>query len=120
MISIIGIPLDENSSFLRGSAKAPPLILDAFRSDASNMYAENGFNCGDSGKVKNFGNLQLTAGKAAMDSIKKAVSKELNLNQKVVSLGGDHSITFPIIQAYSQSYSDLNELSISTKALDIP
>lgn len=112
MISIIGIPLDENSSFLRGSAKAPPLILDAFRSDASNMYAENGFNCGDSGKVKNLGNLQLTAGKAAMDSIKKAVSKELNLNQKVVSLGGDHSITFPIIQAYSQSYSDLNILHI--------
>ncbi len=112
MISIIGIPLDENSSFLRGSAKAPPLILDAFRSDASNMYAENGFNCGDSGKVKNLGNLQLTAGKAAMDSIQKAVSKELNRNQKVVSLGGDHSITFPIIQAYSQSFPDLNILHI--------
>ena len=112
MISIIGIPLDENSSFLRGSAKAPPLILDAFRSDASNMYAENGFNCGDSGKVKNLGNLQLTAGKAAMDSIQKAVSKELNRSQKVVSLGGDHSITFPIIQAYSQSYPDLNILHI--------
>ncbi|MBT6418589.1 MAG: agmatinase, partial [Candidatus Marinimicrobia bacterium] len=46
----------------------------------------------------------------AMDSIRKTISKELNRGQKVVSLGGDHSITFPIIESYSQNYSNLNIL----------
>ncbi len=84
--------------------------MDAFHSDASNMFAENGINCGDGSLVTDLGNMRLPTGKAAMDSIQKAVCKELDHNHKVVSLGGDHSITFPIIQAYSQSYSDLNIL----------
>ncbi|HIA85078.1 MAG TPA: agmatinase, partial [Candidatus Marinimicrobia bacterium] len=53
MISILGIPLDENSSFLRGPAKAPKLIMEAFYSDASNMFAENGIDCGDQSKFTN-------------------------------------------------------------------
>ncbi|MBT3478776.1 MAG: agmatinase [Candidatus Marinimicrobia bacterium] len=110
MVSIIGIPLDENSSFLKGPAKAPPLIMDAFHSDASNMFAENGVNCDDVDRIRDIGILQLPAGKVAMDSIRKTISKELNRGQKVVSLGGDHSITFPIIESYSQNYSNLNIL----------
>ncbi|MBT4271267.1 MAG: agmatinase [Candidatus Marinimicrobia bacterium] len=110
MVSIIGIPLDENSSFLKGPAKAPPLIMDAFHSDASNMFAENGVNCDDVDRIRDIGILQLPAGKLAMDSIRKTISKELNRGQKVVSLGGDHSITFPIIESYSQNYSNLNIL----------
>ncbi len=110
MTSILGIPLDENSSFVTGPAKAPRLIMDAFHSDASNMIAENGVNCGDPNTVTDLGDMQLSTGKAAMDSIRKTVQKEINRGQKVISLGGDHSITFPIIQAYSQSYSDLNIL----------
>jgi len=110
MVSIIGIPIDENSTFLKGPAKAPPLIMDAFHSDASNMFAENGVNCDDVDRIRDIGILQLPAGKVAMDSIRKTISKELNRGQKVVSLGGDHSITFPIIESYSQNYSNLNIL----------
>ncbi|MBT6128817.1 MAG: agmatinase [Candidatus Marinimicrobia bacterium] len=110
MVSIIGIPIDENSTYLKGPAKAPPLIMDAFHSDASNMFAENGVNCDDVDRIRDIGILQLPAGKVAMDSIRKTISKELNRGQKVVSLGGDHSITFPIIESYSQNYSNLNIL----------
>lgn len=110
MVSIIGIPIDENSTYLKGPAKAPPLIMDAFHSDASNMFAENGVNCDDVDRIRDIGILQLPAGKLAMDSIRKTISKELNRGQKVVSLGGDHSITFPIIESYSQNYSNLNIL----------
>lgn len=110
MISLIGIPLDENSSFLKGPAKAPRLIMDAFHSDMSNMYAENGINCGDPNTITDLGDMQLSSGKNAMDSIRKTVEKELNRRQQVISLGGDHSITFPIIQAYSYSYPALNIL----------
>ena len=110
MISILGIPLDENSSFMRGAAKAPFAIMDAFHSDSSNMFSENGFNCGDSKKIKYLDVLKLSSGKAAMDSIRIRVKKELEYDQKVLSLGGDHSVTFPIIQAYAEKYKGLNIL----------
>ena len=108
MISILGIPLDENSSFIKGTAKAPRLIMDAFHSDASNMFSENGVNCADPNTITDLGDMQLFTGELSMVSIRKTVQKELNHGQKVISLGGDHSVTFPIIQAYSQSYPDLN------------
>ena len=110
MISILGIPLDENSSFLRGAAKAPQLIMEAFYSDSSNMFAENGIDCGDQSKLANLGDLQLPSGNSAMNLIQKTVEKQLDQDHMVLSLGGDHSITFPIIQAYAQKYNNLNIL----------
>ena len=110
MISILGIPLDENSSFLKGAAKAPQLIMEAFYSDSSNMFAENGIDCGDQSKFANLGDLQLPSGNSAMNLIQKTVEKQLDQDHMVLSLGGDHSITFPIIQAYAQKYNNLNIL----------
>ena len=52
MLSVLGIPFDENSSFLKGSSKAPQKIIKAFYSDASNAFSENGFNCRDTKKLK--------------------------------------------------------------------
>ena len=110
MISILGIPLDENSSFQRGASKGPSQIIDAYKSDASNTFAENGSNCGISRLIKDIGSLQLSKGKAAMTAIQRAIASELKIMQKVISLGGDHSITFPIIQSYVQYFPDLNIL----------
>ncbi len=110
MLSILGIPLDENSSFLKGAAKAPELIMDAFHSDASNMFSENGFDCGNTNRITKLGDMKILTGEEAIQSIQKTVQKELGRRQKVLSLGGDHSITFPIIQAYRQSFPELNIL----------
>ena len=112
MISILGIPLDENSSFLSGASKGPRMIMDAFQSDSSNMFAEDGYDCSDSSNILDLGLMKLSTGAAAMDLIHKTVQKELNRGQKVISIGGDHSVTFPIIQAYHEQYSNLNILHI--------
>ena len=40
--TLIGIPWDVNSSFLRGAAAAPPLVRQALFSPASNMWTEFG------------------------------------------------------------------------------
>ena len=39
---LIGIPFDANSSFMRGTAEAPPLIREASRSDSTNLCTEQG------------------------------------------------------------------------------
>ena len=85
-------------------------IMEAFFSDSSNMFAENGIDCGDQSKFANLGDLQLPSGNSAMNLIQKTVEKQLDQDHMVLSLGGDHSITFPIIQAYAQKYNNLNIL----------
>ena len=102
--------MDENSSFLSGASLGPRMIMDAFRSDASNMFSENGLDCGNPNNITELGVMELSTEASAMDSIRKTIQKELNRGQKVISLGGDHSITFPIIQAYHEQYTNLNIL----------
>ena len=46
-LALVGFRFDENSSFLRGAAGAPPLIREALASDHSNSWAENGTDLAD-------------------------------------------------------------------------
>ena len=108
MLSILGIPFDENSSFLKGSAKAPQKIIEAFSSDSSNAYSENGFNCRNTEKIKILDNLELPYGELAIEKIRTIIKEELEKSNHVLSIGGDHSITFPIIEAFSAKYDSLN------------
>jgi len=110
MLSILGIPFDENSSFLKGSAKAPQKIIEAFSSDSSNAYSENGFNCRNTEKIKILDNLELPYGELAIEKIRTIIKEELEKSNHVLSIGGDHSITFPIIEAFSAKYDSLNIL----------
>jgi len=76
MLSILSFPSDENSSFIKGCSKAPTAIIKAFNSESSNMFSENGFNCGNDGQVRILDTLELQSGKTAIDQIKNAVKKE--------------------------------------------
>ena len=40
-IALIGMPFDDHSSFLKGPAKAPPLIIEAIESDSANYFTED-------------------------------------------------------------------------------
>ena len=110
MLSILSFPSDENSSFIRGCSKAPTAIIKAFNSESSNMFSENGFNCGNNEQVRILETLELQSGKAAIDQIKNAVKKELAKSKNIISIGGDHSITYPIIESYSNNFKSLNIL----------
>ena len=110
MISILSIPLDENSSFIKGCSKGPASIIKAFQSESSNFFSENGSNCGDQKQVCILDELELQSGGLAIKEIQIAVKKELEKGNNVISMGGDHSITYPIIKAYSDKYDSLNIL----------
>ena len=110
MLSLLGIPFDENSSFLKGSAKAPQKIIKAFYSDASNAFSENGFNCRDTKVIKILDEIKLQSGELAIEKIRNKSQNELEKGNNLISIGGDHSITFPLIQAHSTQYKTLNIL----------
>ena len=46
-LALIGFPLDETSTYMKGPALAPPLIREAFRCDSSNTWSELGVDLGE-------------------------------------------------------------------------
>jgi arginase len=102
---LLGITFDANSSYLRGAAGAPPLIREAFRCDSSNSSTESGIELGAE-SVLDAGDLQLPA-HGAFTAIENAIGALLDKGQAPVCLGGDHSITYPILRAFGRRFSEL-------------
>jgi len=103
--TLLGIPFDANSSYLRGPADAPPLIREAFHCDSSNSSTESGIELG-SESVLDAGDLDLPAD-GAFTAIESAVAELLDKRQTPICLGGDHSITYPIVRAFGKRFADL-------------
>jgi arginase len=106
MPTLLGIPFDANSSYLRGAAGAPPKIREALRCDASNMWTELGVDLGAAGAFADAGDLQLRDCDAFAE-IERSVGSLLGRGEHPISLGGDHSITYPILKGFARQYSDL-------------
>ncbi len=96
---LLGIPLDHNSSFLRGPAQAPPLLRDALRSDAWNSWTETGVNLGIPGSFEDAGDLQDMEAPDAYTRIESAIAQIVENKKRPLSLGGDHSVTYPVLRA---------------------
>jgi arginase len=112
MISLLGIPFDAFSSFLHGPGKAPPVIRAALHSDSSNYFTERGLNLKDHPGWRDAGDLQVPSGMAAIQAIESAMDGQLKTSSKIMALGGDHSITYPIVKSLSKKYGPLNILHL--------
>ena len=102
---LLGIPFDANSSYLRGAAGAPPLIREAFRCESSNSSTESGIELG-SESLLDAGDLELPLN-SEFTAIENVVGELLDRGQTPVCLGGDHSITYPIVRAFGKRFADL-------------
>ena len=110
-VSILGIPFDANSSYLRGAADAPPLIRKALFSDASNLLTEDGLDLGAANVLHDAGDLALPSdSQAAFAQIETAVRETLASGHPLICLGGDHSITYPIVGGFTDRFPQLSIL----------
>jgi agmatinase len=111
MPTLLGIPLDVNSSYLRGSAHAPAKIREALRCEASNKWSELGVDVGAAGAFADVGDLRLEniqeKVRGDFAEIERAVSALLEKSELPISLGGDHSVTYPIMKAFAKRYPEL-------------
>jgi len=111
-ISLVGVPWDQQSSLHRGAAEAPPLIRQALHAESSNSWCENGVDL-TTLQLIDRGDLSLVGETSAvLGTIETAIEKELGQGHRVLSLGGDHAVTYPILRAYAQRYPDLSLLHI--------
>lgn len=100
-VTLLGIPWDRSSSFQRGAAEAPPLIRAALRSPSTNAFNERGDDVSSADVLLDAGDLTLPDDAAAARSeIERGVRRVLEASGTPLLLGGDHSITYPIVRAF--------------------
>lgn len=109
-LAIIGIRYDENSSFTKGAADAPPQIRAALRSDAWNLTSENGTDLSDDSIFFDAGDIEPVTGSDMLTLIENSIYTLIGDGLTPISLGGDHSITHPIVRAFTRKYKDLSIL----------
>ena len=109
-IALLGIPFDQNSSYKQGPALAPSSIRERFYSNSSNLSAETGIDLGKNKNWHDIDDIKKLDSKNFFKLIESSISEILDQGARVLSLGGDHSITYPIIKAFSKKYKKLTLL----------
>lgn len=111
-IAVFGVPYDSNSSYRRGPALAPGKIREALYCDSSNLWTEDLVNLGEASNWHFEPDINILDEKKPFTKIESEVDKLLKRKQRVVTLGGDHSITLPVIRAYAKTYKKLSILHL--------
>ena len=111
-ICILGIEVDQNSSFQKGPALAPNRIRESYFSSSSNLWSEKGLDLGSLPLLYDIGNIDFKTDADPFNQITSSVKAVLDQDNHMICLGGDHSITFPVIKAYAQKYDGLNILHL--------
>ncbi len=106
-VAIVGIPFDANSSFMRGSAQAPVQVRNVIKSGASNMCSESGIDLASRPDFIDLGDMSINSESDAIENIETTISELLQRDIRLISLGGDHAITYPIIKSYHQKWGQL-------------
>ena len=109
---LLGLPYDASSSYLRGAADAPRHIRDALRTSASNPWSERIVASATPEVLEDAGDLDLPATGENRAIIETAIRDLVAQDRRVIALGGDHSITYPIVRAVGKAFRNLTILQI--------
>lgn len=105
-IAIIGYPFDAHSSFLRGPAEGPELIISSLESDSANFYTEALHDLNGHSRIKWCGLID----HSNYHDFHQPIESILRRGAIPVSLGGDHSISYPILKGMQKKYPALSIL----------
>lgn len=109
--AMLGVPYDASSSFRRGPAQAPQRIREALWSAAGNSWTEGLADISDSKVLVDAGDVDVDP-VDPRGSITSAVERVIATNVRPILLGGDHSITYPIVRAVRRTAPALTILHI--------
>lgn len=105
--TLIGLPYDGASSFRRGAAAAPPLIREALHSPASNSWSESGVDIGLPTSLADVGDVDLANTADVRSAIEAGIRRVLEDGGRPIVLGGDHSVTYPVLRALRPQHHSL-------------
>ena len=103
-IGLIGVPYDGGVTHRSGARHGPKAVRDQ-SSMLRKFHATTGFNPFDAARVHDLGDCWIEFPyelQGALDEIETFYKKIVAANVTPVSVGGDHSISFPILKAVAQ------------------
>jgi arginase len=115
-IHLIGLPTDIHSSFLRGPARAPAAIREMLRSPHGNAASERGTEIGAGINLIDRGDVPLREDARDDELITKAIAEVARAGAIPIAIGGDHSITYPIVQAIAAAHGAVDILHFDAHA----
>ena len=107
-ISLIGVPLDTNSSYMRGAASGASVAVEALSCDSANLWTETGYDM--SVVFDDKGLLELSETPEAMALIEQAAVEAGTSDATPIFVGGDHSITYPLVKGMHQAVGEFTVL----------
>jgi arginase len=107
---LLGLPTDANSSFARGAARAPAALRAALACDSAHLTAENGVDLSAPGQLFDAGDVDLGPAGEQLDAIRVSAETILERGARLLSIGGDHAVTHPLLQAHQRLHSSLTIL----------
>ena len=112
MVVVLGVPWDENSSYMKGPALAPSRIREAFNSGSTNLCTESHLDLSMESRFLDLGDLELAHGGNAVAQIEATIQSLQDRDVRVLALGGDHAVTYPVLKGYAHRYPNLNILHL--------
>lgn len=110
-IAVLGVPFDEKSSYLRGAAGGPAAIRKASTGKCYNEYSELGVNLAEETVLVDLGDVDVSGDPDRIfAAIEKEVAAILDKGAVPVVLGGDHSISYPVLKAFGPGFKALDIL----------
>ena len=110
-IAIIGIPFDEKSCYLRGASKGPRAIREASTGKAINPWTELGVNLEEEAVLVDLEDIDVTGDfRDVFSRVEEKIFEILEKEAIPFVLGGDHSVSLPVVRAFSRKFRPLDIL----------
>ena len=109
-VAVTGIPLDTATSNRPGARFGPRSIRQASSQLSWARLDDWGFDAFDRLAVIDYGDCELDHGfpETIPSDIREHVTEIISANVGLLSLGGDHFITYPILQSHAEKYGPLS------------
>ncbi len=110
-LAVLGIPYDDKSSYLKGAAAGPAAIRAASDGDMINAFTELGADLSRDTTLVDLGDVDVTGEfEQVAARIEGRLSPILDRSAVPLVLGGDHSVTYPVVRALAKAFPILDIL----------
>lgn len=140
-VALLGLPTDHAVSFEKGAAQGPAAVRAALHSHSTNLALEDGRDLGEEARFVDAGDVDLEipppspedlppaeaatggeegsaagAGRQIRQRIEAAAGAILDRGGKPLALGGDHSVTLPLLRAVAARQGAVTVLHLDAHA----
>ncbi|MCG2734445.1 agmatinase family protein [Pseudodesulfovibrio aespoeensis] len=110
-IALIGVPLDENSSYMRGAVAGARAGIEAVWCESANLWTETGHDL--SRALQNAGPVDFAGAEspgARMERVARSARAVGESGALPIFVGGDHSITYPLVRGLREAVGEFDIL----------